>query len=165
MNLENAIQFKNGKLKVLQISDLQDTKNTSVDTLSFVDDAIEKIKPDLIIITGDQLDVVGLWGKGEKAKKNVETAIRRLFSAIEKHNIPYVLTFGNHDRETGVSNEEQAEVYKTLKNCIGFDDINDGRPDVGTFNVPVKSSDGERVALNFLLWTLIQKQRVSAMRA
>ncbi len=151
MNLKSKIQFKNGKLKVLQISDLQDTKNTSVDTLNFVDDALEMIKPDFIIITGDQLDVVGLWGKGEKAKKNVEIAIRRLFSVIEKHSIPYVLTFGNHDRETGVSNEEQAEIYKTLKNCICFDNTDDGRPDVGTFNVPVMSSDGEKVALNFFV--------------
>lgn len=151
MSLKNKIRFKNGKLKVMQISDLQDTKSTSVDTLRFVDDAIAKVKPDFIIITGDQLDVVGLWGKGEKAEKNVETAIRRLFSAIEKHNIPYVLTFGNHDRETGVSNEKQAEIYATLKNCICFDDINDGRPDVGTFNVPVISSDGKRVPLNFFV--------------
>lgn len=151
MSLKNKIKFKNGKLKVMQISDLQDTKNTSVDTLNFVDDAIAKVKPDFIIITGDQLDVVGLWGKGEKAEKNVEIAIRRLFSAIEKHNIPYVLTFGNHDRETGVSNEKQAEIYATLKNCICFDNINDGRPDVGTFNVPVLSSDGTRLPLNFFV--------------
>lgn len=151
MSLENKIKFKNGKLKVMQISDLQDTKNTSVDTLHFVDDAIAKVKPDFIILTGDQLDVVGLWGKGEKAEKNVEIAIRRLFSVIEKHNIPYVLTFGNHDRETGVSNEKQAEIYRTLKNCICFDDLNDGRPDVGTFNVPVMSSDGGRVALNLFV--------------
>ncbi|MBR0349450.1 MAG: metallophosphoesterase [Clostridia bacterium] len=151
MSLKDRIRFKNGKLKVMQISDLQDTKSTSVDTLRFVDDAIAKVKPDFIIITGDQLDVVGLWGKGEKAEKNVETAIRRLFSAIEKHNIPYVLTFGNHDRETGVSNEKQAEIYATLKNCICFDDINDGRPDVGTFNVSVLSSDGKRVPLNFFV--------------
>ena len=151
MSLKNKIKFKNGKLKVMQISDLQDTKNTSVDTLNFVDDAIAKVKPDFIIITGDQLDVVGLWGKGEKAEKNVETAIRRLFSAIEKHNIPYVLTFGNHDRETGVPNEKQAEIYATLKNCICFDDINDGRPDVGTFNVPVLSSDGKSIPLNFFV--------------
>lgn len=151
MGLNDKIKFKNGKLKVMQISDLQDTKNTSVDTLFFVDDAIEKVKPDFIILTGDQLDVVGMWGKGEKAKKNVETAIRRLFSVIEKHNIPYVLTFGNHDRETGVSNEEQAEIYKTLKNCICFDNMNDGRPDVATFNVPVRSTDGKRTVLNFFV--------------
>lgn len=151
MGLKDRIKFNNGKLKVMQISDLQDTKNTSVDTLRFVDDAIAKVNPDLIILTGDQLDVVGLWGKGEKAEKNVATAIRRLFSAIEKHNIPYVLTFGNHDRETGASNEFQASVYATLENCICFDDIDDGRPDVGTFNVPVRSSDGKSIPLNFFI--------------
>lgn len=151
MSLKDKIKFKDGKLKVMQISDLQDTKNTSVDTLRFVDDAIAEVKPDLIIITGDQLDVVGLWGKGEKAEKNVAVAIRRLFSAIEKHNVPYVLTFGNHDRETGVSNEFQAKVYASLENCICFDDVNDGRPDVGTFNVPVKSTDGNSIPLNFFV--------------
>lgn len=151
MSLKDKIRFKDGKLKVMQISDLQDTKNTSVDTLRFVDDAIAEVKPDLIIITGDQLDVVGLWGKGEKAEKNVAVAIRRLFSAIEKHNVPYVLTFGNHDRETGVSNEFQAKVYASLENCICFDDVNDGRPDVGTFNVPVKSTDGKSIPLNFFV--------------
>lgn len=151
MSLKDKIRFKDGKLKVMQISDLQDTKNTSVDTLRFVDDAIAEVKPDLIIITGDQLDVVGMWGKGEKAEKNVAVAIRRLFSAIEKHNVPYVLTFGNHDRETGVSNEFQAKVYASLENCICFDDVNDGRPDVGTFNVPVKSTDGNSIPLNFFV--------------
>lgn len=151
MSLKDKIRFKDGKLKVMQISDLQDTKNTSVDTLRFVDDAIAEVKPDLIIVTGDQLDVVGMWGKGEKAEKNVAVAIRRLFSAIEKHNVPYVLTFGNHDRETGVSNEFQAKVYASLENCICFDDINDGRPDVGTFSVPVKSTDGKRIPLNFFV--------------
>lgn len=151
MSLKDKIRFKDGKLKVMQISDLQDTKNTSVDTLRFVDDAIAEVKPDLIIVTGDQLDVVGLWGKGEKAEKNVAVAIRRLFSAIEKHNVPYVLTFGNHDRETGVSNEFQAKVYASLENCICFDDVNDGRPDVGTFNVPVKSTDGNSIPLNFFV--------------
>ena len=151
MSLKDKIRFKDGKLKVMQISDLQDTKNTSVDTLRFVDDAIAEVRPDLIIVTGDQLDVVGLWGKGEKAEKNVAVAIRRLFSAIEKHNVPYVLTFGNHDRETGVSNEFQAKVYASLENCICFDDVNDGRPDVGTFNVPVRSTDGKSIPLNFFV--------------
>ena len=42
------------------------------------------IKPDLIVFTGDQLDVVDLWGKGrEMPKKNVEKAINRLFSVFE----------------------------------------------------------------------------------
>ena len=59
-----------------------------------------------------------------------------------------MLTFGNHDRETGLPNDEQAKIYAKMKNCICFDDVNDGRPDVATFNVPILSSDGSRTAMN-----------------
>ena len=106
-----------------------------------MDAAVKKIKPDLIVFTGDQLDVVDLWGKGERCRKNVEKAINRLFSVFESFDIPFVLTFGNHDRETGLPNDEQAKMYAKMKNCICFDDVNDGRPDAGTFNVPIMSSE------------------------
>ncbi|MCQ2484317.1 MAG: metallophosphoesterase [Clostridia bacterium] len=137
----------------MQISDLQDTRLTAVDTLRFIDGALSAEKPDLIILTGDQLDVVGLWNKGNKEKnlQNVRKAIINLFSVFEKHGIPYALTFGNHDTETGVDASAQAEIYSTLKSCICFDDLNDGRPDAGTFNIPVYSSDGSGIALNFFM--------------
>lgn len=146
--MRKQIKFNNGHLKVLQISDLQDNRFTCVDTLRFMEAAVKNIKPDLIVFTGDQLDVVDLWGKGEKCRKNVETAINRLFSVFESFNIPFVLTFGNHDRETGLPNAEQAKIYAKMKNCICFDDLNDGRPDAGTFNVPLLSSDGSHTAMN-----------------
>ena len=146
--MRKQIKFNNGHLKVLQISDLQDNRFTCVDTLRFMEAAVKKIKPDLIVFTGDQLDVVDLWGKGERCRKNVEKAINRLFSVFESFDIPFVLTFGNHDRETGLPNEEQAKIYAKMKNCICFDDVNDGRPDAGTFNVPIMSSDGSRTAMN-----------------
>ena len=146
--MRKQIKFNNGHLKVLQISDLQDNRFTCVDTLRFMEAAVKKIKPDLIVFTGDQLDVVDLWGKGERCRRNVEKAINRLFSVFESFDIPFVLTFGNHDRETGLPNEEQAKIYARMKNCICFDDLNDGRPDAGTFNVPVMSSDGNRMAMN-----------------
>ena len=146
--MRKQIKFNNGHLKVLQISDLQDNRFTCVDTLRFMEAAVKNIKPDLIVFTGDQLDVVDLWGKGERCRKNVEKAINRLFSVFESFDIPFVLTFGNHDRETGLPNEEQAKIYAKMKNCICFDDLNDGRPDAGTFNVPIMSSDGSRTAMN-----------------
>ena len=148
LSMRKQIKFNNGHLKVLQISDLQDNRFTCVDTLRFMEAAVKSIKPDLIVFTGDQLDVVDLWGKGEKCRKNVEKAINRLFSVFESFNIPFVLTFGNHDRETGLPNDEQAKIYAKMKNCICFDDVNDGRPDAATFNVPILSSDGSRTAMN-----------------
>ena len=71
MSMRKAIKFNNGKLKVLQISDLQDNRFTCVDTLRFMESAVESIKPDLIVFTGDQLDVADIWGKGEKCLRNV----------------------------------------------------------------------------------------------
>ena len=152
LSMRKQIKFNNGHLKVLQISDLQDNRFTCVDTLRFMEAAVKKIKPDLIVFTGDQLDVVDLWGKGERCRSNVEKAINRLFSVFESFNIPFVLTFGNHDRETGLPNEEQAKIYAKMKNCICFDDVNDGRPDAGTFNVPIMSSDGSRTAMNIYVF-------------
>lgn len=149
--VKHSIKFTDGKLKVMQVSDLQDTKRTCVDTLRFIDAALEKEKPDIIVLTGDQLDVVGIWGEGEVNRQNVRRAIKGLFSVFEKHGIPYALTFGNHDGETGVSVEEQAKIYAELKHCIGFEDLNDGRPCAGTFNIPVLSSDRERTVLNFYM--------------
>ena len=72
LSMRKQIKFNNGHLKVLQISDLQDNRFTCVDTLRFMEAAVKKIKPDLIVFTGDQLDVVDLWGKGERCRKNVE---------------------------------------------------------------------------------------------
>lgn len=152
LSMRKQIKFNNGRLKVLQISDLQDNRFTCVDTLRFMEAAVKNIKPDLIVFTGDQLDVVDLWGKGEKCRENVEKAINRLFSVFESFDIPFVLTFGNHDRETGLPNEEQAKIYAKMKNCICFDDLNDGRPDAGTFNVPIMSSDGSRTAMNIYVF-------------
>ena len=43
MSMRKAIKFNNGKLKVLQISDLQDNRFTCVDTLRFMESAVESI--------------------------------------------------------------------------------------------------------------------------
>ena len=63
MNLRREIKFKDGHLKIMQISDLQDNRFPCVDTLRFMEAAVGKIKPDLIVFTGDQLDVADLWAK------------------------------------------------------------------------------------------------------
>ncbi|MDD6276006.1 MAG: metallophosphoesterase family protein [Clostridia bacterium] len=151
MNLKKDIKFRNGKFKILQISDLQDTKSTDVDTIRFLNSALEKLKPDLVVFTGDQLDVAGLWNIGNR-EDNVCRAIKGLFTSVERSGIPFILTFGNHDRQTGIPNEKQAEIYSGFSKCICFGGADDGRPDCGTFNLPVYSSDGSRAAMNIYMF-------------
>lgn len=144
------LKFNNGKFKIMQISDVQDTKKTDPDTVRFIDCALKREKPDVIVFTGDQIDVVGLWGKGEKCLKNVRKAIYGVFSSVDSNGIPFAVTFGNHDCETGVPNVLQEEIYREFENCInGKDSVVTG-PGSGTLCIPVFNTDGEK-ALNVIL--------------
>ncbi len=51
---------KNGKFKIMQITDIQEIYNVSPDTLKLLENAVEKEKPDLVIYTGDQIKGYGV---------------------------------------------------------------------------------------------------------
>lgn len=145
------LKFNSGKFRILQISDLQDTKSVSVDTLHFLEKKIPELHPDVIVLTGDQLDSVGLYGKKRQTKeKNIRRAILDLLSVIDSFDIPILVTFGNHDCLMGITNEEQVPYYKELKNVRCFDDVK-GRIDDGTFITPIYSTDGNSLAMNIYM--------------
>lgn len=143
------LKFNNKKFKILQISDLQDTRKTSVDTLHFLINSIETIKPDLIIITGDQLENAYPWGKNERLKKNVSLALHSLLDPIDSMNIPFLVTFGNHDDFIKLSKLEQAKIYKEFKNCISFLDLS--KKDIGTSSTLVYSTSLDKKLLNIFV--------------
>lgn len=144
------LKFKNGRFSVMQVADLQDTKMTDPDTLRFIDSVIKRERPDMIVFTGDQLDVVGLWGKGDARLKNVRKAINGLFSVIDSQNVPFAVTFGNHDGETGVPNGVQEEIYAGFKNCLNRSESVITGPGTGTMCIPVSDDSGKN-ALNIIL--------------
>ena len=43
------------KFKIMQIADTQETPDVSPDTLSLINSALDREKPDLVIFTGDQI--------------------------------------------------------------------------------------------------------------
>ena len=55
---------KDGKFKIMQITDIQEIYNVSNDTLKLLEAAVEKEKPDLVIYTGDQIKGYGVTYKG-----------------------------------------------------------------------------------------------------
>lgn len=56
---------KNGKFKIMQITDIQEIYNVTPDTLKLLENAVEKEKPDLVIYTGDQIKGYGVTYKGQ----------------------------------------------------------------------------------------------------
>ena len=145
---------KDKTFKIMQITDMQEIPNISPDTLALLDAAVEAEKPDLVVYTGDQIKGYGVTykGKGKELVNAVSKTIERLLEPVTKRNIPYAVTFGNHDRQVGISNKDQFEnIYKKIGNCIG--EQAEGIDGGGTCNIPIKASDGsDRDVFNLYLF-------------
>lgn len=145
---------KDGLFKIMQITDMQEIPKVSPDTMALLDAAIEDEKPDLVVYTGDQIKGYGVSykGKGKELENAVAKTINTLLEPVTKRNIPFAVTFGNHDRQVGISNKDQFnDIYKALPNCIGTQA--EGIDGGGTYNIPIKASDGsDRDAFNLYLF-------------
>ena len=140
-----TLKFKDSKFRILMIADTQEGAKISSDTLALINAALDRAEPDMVVFSGDQI-----WGKtnfkGDKEK--VEKALRTLTEPVTDRGIPFAVCFGNHDRQTGVSNEEQFEIYKKFDGFIG-----ESEPDIdGVGNHCFEIKDGDEV--KYLLYTI-----------
>lgn len=134
---------KDGTFKIMQITDMQEIPSISADTLNLLEAAVEAEKPDLVIYTGDQIKGYGVTykGKGKELEGAVAKTIGTLLEPVTRRGIPFAVTFGNHDRQVGISNADQFKnIYKALPNCIG--EQAQGIDGGGTCNITIKASDG-----------------------
>lgn len=112
------MKFKNESFKILQIADTQEGKRVNPNTIDLITSALEKEKPDLVVYSGDQI-----WGKRTfKGDRNaVKATLEALTEPVRSRGIAFTVCFGNHDRQVGLSNKEQFEIYKELDGFIGKD--------------------------------------------
>ena len=161
---------KNGKFRILQLTDTQDDAHPAKDLETFLRLAIETAKPDLIVYTGDLVEdsrfgdkfndddpfnegvVVESDGEIdiEATTKNIETAVGYVLGVFEDYEIPYVIAQGNNDHKCGITNEDWLRIYSKYPHCIVRDDSDDadGRLD---YNVLINGSDGKP---KFNIWLM-----------
>ena len=128
------------KFKIMQIADTQEIPAVSPDTLSLINNALDREKPDLVIFTGDQIK-----GYSKKFKKDpaiIEGTIDTLVEPIAKRNIPFMVTYGNHDAQCGVDNRGQYKFYAKYDNFISGDLRN--ADDVGTADIQIYLSTEDK---------------------
>ena len=130
-----------GKFKILQINDTQDTDSMHKRTEEFIRAAVAEVKPDLVVIPGDVCNDIFL---GANAKR-VKQCLRNLGSLLSELKVPFAYTPGNHDHDKDemVSPAEQMAVFEEF----AYNIHNEGS-DPGSYNIPILSSDGSRMALN-----------------
>ncbi|MBR3767860.1 MAG: metallophosphoesterase family protein [Clostridia bacterium] len=144
---EKELRFNSdGTFKIMQINDTQDVgKRVNKKMIEFIEAALDKEEPDLVVFVGDQLSDVYPFGKAEDMKK----ALENILVPLKERDIPFLMTLGNHDYDhfEKFSLEEQAAVYTSFENCYASTDGNDPF----TYNVPVKTADGENIAFNIYM--------------
>lgn len=140
-----VLQFhQDGKFKIMMISDTQDTDKADQRMLNFINAALDQEKPDLVVFTGD--NIAGKW-IGSTVEK-VRIAIDKIIQPLVQRGIPFAVVFGNHDGESRVTTkEDQMAMFMAYDNCLAIDE-GEALDGVGTYNLPILSSDGSRVAFN-----------------
>lgn len=151
---DDALQFRDGKFKILILSDLQDTNEPQQETTDMITSAIGKTEPDLIVLLGD--NIAGWWKGVDKTQ--TDEAIDSIAEPIEASGIPFALVFGNHDHEGLASEEngyeeEAAKEYilhrfQNYSNCLAIE--GEEMTGVGNYNLTIKDSAGEKDIFN--LW-------------
>ncbi|CAL3965041.1 hypothetical protein PZA11_002117 [Diplocarpon coronariae] len=144
---------ENGKFKILQAADLHLSTGTGhcrdempvghnggkceadPRTLEFVGRLLDEEKPDLVVLSGDQIN-------GETAP-DAQSAILKYAELFIKRKIPYATIFGNHDDEGSLPRSEQMSIIESLPyslSAAGPEDI-DG---VGNYVVEVLAQGGSK---------------------
>ena len=147
MEKENNVnlQFdKNGKFKILILSDIQDRDKMQKDTYDLFISALDTTKPDFVVLLGDN---IGGWWKNVNEDK-VRTAIDNVAKPINERKIPFALVFGNHDHESGTSREMQMKMFQEYEYCLAVDGADVSG--CGNYNLLIKDSDGDKDIFN--LW-------------
>ncbi len=139
------LKFKNETFKIMQIADTQEGVKISPDTLDLINAALDRENPDLVVYSGDQI-----WGKSKFRgnKEKVKGSLDALTKPVRERKIPFTVCFGNHDRQVGLSNEEQFEIYKGFDYFVG--ENTDGID--GCANHVIEIRDGDE--LKFLLYLI-----------
>lgn len=142
---------ENGKFRIMQVSDIQDTQFTSKNTIEFLAAALDEAKPDLVIFTGDQVKGYGTFLALGNRDKNTETTIRNFMKPLADRNTPFTFVFGNHDAQAFASSKEkQLEIYKSYPSCLA----QAGEKELAglcNHNLEIKDSKGEKTVFNLYM--------------
>ena len=124
------------KFKIVQFTDLHIVWENPNSDIAFerMNEVLDAEKPDLVVFTGDMI-----------YSKPADQNLRKVLKTASDRKIPFAITFGNHDHEQGMTNDELFKVAEGIPYNVTVDEV----PEIsGTGNcaLAVKSSDGSKDA-------------------
>lgn len=123
-----------GTFHILQLTDIHMKLHNlaSQPALWNIDEMIREEQPDLVILTGDVV-----------YSRPADSTLQVVLDRVAAHGVPFVLLFGNHDEERGMTNSELYDIARRTKGCIMPDRAKAASPD---YTLSVLSHDGRHTA-------------------
>ena len=142
---DKTLRFsEDGKFTVLQISDIQDCLLFRDMTKQFIIHLLDTVKPDLVVLTGDNIGPNTCFTKGM-----TKLTFDCFMNIFEERGVKVASVFGNHDADrNSLNKDEQLELYNMYSCYIGGDVAE--LSGAGTYRLPVLASDSDKTAFN--LW-------------
>jgi len=140
------LQFKDGKFKILIFSDVQDGYPIYDDAIIFMNEAIEKTNPDLVVFLGDNV-------MSAPTEEEYWMGYDQMFAPCVEHGVPFTFVFGNHDDESAptITKEQMLEKLQSFDGCLAYD-ADPALHGCATHNLEILSTDGSHTAYN--LWLM-----------
>ena len=129
------MRFKDGKFKILILSDIHNPEDMPLWTENFITYAMKTQNPDLVVLLGDNTTGRYKGVTDSKNKKSVEKIISLL------GDTPFAVVFGNHDHE-GFPDKSEAQAKKFLIEC--YTQKENCLMRAGDYLVNIKDSKGEK---------------------
>jgi hypothetical protein len=142
------LTFRNGKFTILQMTDMQDGPRMDSECIRLMQAALDQVKPDLVVLTGDQIKGYSRALCGADKNEQVRRLIGELCAAMQQRGVPFTFTFGNHDIEH-VSAQTQLGYYQEHSCCLAHD--TPGVAGCANHNLVIKNSQGKPVLSLYML--------------
>ncbi len=127
---------ESGSFKIMTVADMHVSPRSNTNEVEArIKMLVDRENPDLVVFTGD--NVIGVGNTAQ-----LRTCLDKLVGYIEEKKIPWCHVYGNHDREGGLSNEEQQAVYESYEYCISKDEGGDSVYGVGNYVHGIFNSNG-----------------------
>lgn len=103
---KSELQFnKDGKFKIVQFTDVHfKYKNPASDiALERINQVLDEEQPDFVIFTGDVV-----------YSAPADKGMLQVLEQVSKRKLPFVVTFGNHDNEQGMTREQLYDIIRQV---------------------------------------------------
>lgn len=133
MAQKSELQFsKDGKFKIVQFTDVHFKYGNPASNVALerINEVLDAEQPDLVIFTGDVI-----------YSAPADSGMVQVLEQVSKRKLPFVVTFGNHDDEQGLSRQQLYDIIRKVPGNI--------MPDRGTalspdYALTVKSSSNSQ---------------------